>query len=216
LSLKILAAADIHGATSLYGWLQEIARKESADLVILAGDLSASSWEDDEQREEAEVIVAAMKSFHTPTFYIMGNDDFFPLSYEDSTVKPLHGRRVEFGGFSFVGYQYSTPLVGSIHEKPEQEIERDLIPLESLLDGSTVFVTHSPAHGFLDRVYSGEHVGSHSIASLLQRKPLLGHIHGHIHESFGRDGCHFNVAAAGNRRAMLVQLPSLNHKVVTG
>jgi Icc-related predicted phosphoesterase len=216
LALRILAAADIHGATSVYGWLQKIAGKESVDLVILAGDLSASSWEDDEQQEEAEIIVAALKSLQLPTFYIMGNDDFFPLNYEDSTVKPLHGRRVEFGGFPFVGYQYSIPLVGSIHEKPEREIEKDLIPLESLLDGNTVFVTHSPAHGFLDRVYLGERVGSRSIASLLQRKPVLAHIHGHIHESFGRDGCHFNVAAAGNRQAMLVQLPSLNHKVVTG
>ncbi len=184
--------------------------------MILAGDLSASSWEEDEQQEEAEAVVAAMKSFQIPTFYIMGNDDFLPLNYEDSTVKPLHGRRLEFHGFRLVGYQYSTPFVGSIHEKPEQEIEKDLIPLESLLDGSTIFVTHSPAHGFLDRGYSGEHVGSHSIASLLQRKPVLAHIHGHIHNSFGRDGFHFNVAAAGNRRAMLIDLPSLNHKVVTG
>ncbi|MFQ5925968.1 MAG: hypothetical protein ACE5MH_00865, partial [Terriglobia bacterium] len=143
-----------------------------------------------------------------------GNDDFVALDYEDNRVKPLHARRLEFGGHSFVGYQYSLPFVGGIFEKPESEIEKDVRSLEPLLDEQTVFVTHSPAYGALDRVYAGENVGSRSLAALLDRKPVLAHIHGHNHESFGRDANHFNVAAAGRRRAVLIDLPSLSHKVL--
>ena len=42
-----------------------------------------------------------------------------------------------------------------------------------------------------------KHVGSQALASLLLRRPVLPHLHGHDHESFGREGYHFNVAAAG-------------------
>jgi Icc-related predicted phosphoesterase len=59
-------------------------------------------------------------------------------------------------------------------------------------------------------------VGSRSLAGLLQRRAVLAHVHGHIHESFGRQGKHFNVAAAGRRRAVLIELPSLQHAVLHG
>lgn len=212
--MKILAAADIHGQMEVYEWLIEQAREKKVELVILAGDLSASSWDEGEQRQEARTLISVMKKFPATTLYLMGNDDFFTLDCEDERVKPLHGRRLEFAGYAFVGYQYSTPFVGSVHEKPEEEIERDVRELEPLLDKQTVFVTHAPAYGFLDRIYSGERVGSRSLAALIHRRPVLAHIHGHIHDSFGRDGNHFNVAAAGRRRAVLIHLPSLEHKVL--
>ncbi len=37
---------------------------------------------------------------------------------------------------------------------------------------------------------------------------------GHIHGDFGRDENHFNVAAAGQRRAIVIDLPSLDHQVL--
>jgi hypothetical protein len=44
----------------------------------------------------------------------------------------------------------------------------------------------------------------------------LAHIHGHIHEGFGREGNHFNVAAAGQRRSVLIELPSVASRVIQG
>jgi len=213
--MRLLAAADIHGVRDIYEWLQEQAREQRAELVVLAGDLSASSWDEREQRDEARTLVSLFKGFPATTLYLMGNDDFFTLDYKDEQVKPLHGRRLEFAGYGFVGYQYTTPFVGSLHEKPEEEIEKDLKTLETLLDDRTVLVTHGPAFGVLDRVYAGEHVGSHSLAALLARRPVLAHIHGHIHQCFGREGNHFNVAAAGRHRAVLIDLPGLTHRVLT-
>ena len=211
--VRILAAADIHGILSVYEWLVEMTAEHQADLMILAGDLFAADRED-EQRKQAEKIISLLVSGASPCFYIMGNDDNVSLDYEDQRIRPLHGRRLSFGALNFVGYEYTPPFVGTVFVKTEIEIEKDLNSLRSLLDSRTVFVTHSPAYESLDRTYSGEHVGSPSLATMLSREPVLGHIHGHVHESFGRDGVHFNVASAGLRRAILIDLPSLRHEVL--
>ena len=86
--------------------------------------------------------------------------------------------------------------------------------LEPLLEKPAILVTHAPAYGFLDRSYGGEHVGSRALGALLHRRAVLVHIHGHIHGDFGRDENHFNVAAAGQRRAVVIDLPSLDHQVL--
>ncbi len=211
--MRILAAADVHGVLSVYEWLVELVPEHRAELLVMAGDLFAGGWEED-QRQQARKIIPLLQKVRVPLLYLMGNDDFVALDYEDERIKFLHGKRLAFGSYNFVGYQYSLPFVGGIFEKPESEIEQDVRSLEPLLDEQTVLVTHSPAYGVLDRVYGGQHVGSRSLAALLDRKPVLAHIHGHIHESFGRDGNHFNVAAAGQRRAVLLDLPSLNQTVL--
>jgi len=213
LLVRVLATADIHGVVSVYEWLVGLVEEHRADLLVLAGDLFAGDWEDG-QREQARQIIPLLRGVAVPVFYLMGNDDNVALDYEDEQIKPLHGRRLTCGSYSFVGYQYTPPFVGTIFVKSESEIEKDLGLLEPLLDEHTLFVTHSPAYGELDRVYADEHVGSHSLAALLDRRPVLGHIHGHIHHSFGREGNHFNVASAGLRRAMVIDLPSLNHLVL--
>lgn len=147
----------------------------------------------------------------------MGNDDNIALDYEDQQIKPLHGKRIPCAEYNVVGYQYTPPsFVGSLFVKTEEEMDRDLRSLDSLLTDSTVLVTHAPAYGARDLSLGGEHVGSRAIAFLLRRRPALAHIHGHIHGDFGRDGNHFNVAAAGQRVAALIDLPSLDYHVVRG
>ena len=146
--------------------------------------------------------------------YIMGNDDHVDLGHEDERIKPVHGRRQHFGACSVAGYQYSTPFVGGCYEKPVDEIAADLRQIEPILDETTILVTHSPAYGYVDRIFSGNHVGSHALAGLLGRTNVLCHIHGHIHHSFGRAENHFNVAADGRRQAMIIDIPLLSHFVI--
>jgi len=213
--MRLLAAADIHGNLAVYDWLANAVVGLQAETLVLAGDL-LSGGSEQEQWRVSRRIISLLQRVPVPVLYLMGNDDWISLDYEDEQVRPLHGKRLVFGGYGFAGYQYSLPFVGGIHEKPEHEIEKDLRPLEALLDERTVFVTHSPAFGTLDRVYGGGHAGSRSLAALLDRKHVLAHIHGHIHESFGRQGRHFNVASAGVRRAVLIELPALNHQVCSG
>ena len=131
-------------------------------------------------------------------------------------IRSLHGRRLFCGEFSFVGYHFTPPFIGTVFVKSETEIEKDVQSLVPLLNQRTVLVTHAPAYGALDQCQSfgGEHVGSSSLAALIERSPVLAHIHGHIHSNFGRDRNHFNVAAAGRRRAFLIDLPTLGHQVL--
>jgi len=211
--MRILASADIHGVMSVFEWLAEQTARQNADLLVLAGDLLDVDSED-EQRKQARNIIAVLKTLRVPVFYIMGNDDFIPLNYEDQRIRPLDGRRLQYGEYNFVGYQYSLPFIGGIYTKTEDQIAGDIQSLEPLVDGNSVLVTHSPVFGVLDRTASGTHAGSHSLRELITRKPPLLHIHGHIHNCFGREGNHLNVAAAATRRAMCLELPSLAHLII--
>lgn len=208
--MRVIAAADIHGVNAVYEWLVE--QVCDADALVLAGDLLASDFRR-EQQKQAERIIGLLKRLTIPVFYVMGNDDNVHLNYEDALIQPIHGRRVQLKGFNFVGYQYTPPFVGGPFVKTDEEIAQDLKQLKPLLDEYTIFVTHAPAWCHLDLSY-GESAGSHAIADLLEAKPALAHIHGHIHEDFGRDGNHFNVASAGRCRAVSIECPSLVHTVL--
>jgi Icc-related predicted phosphoesterase len=144
----------------------------------------------------------------------MGNDHNVALDFEDEQIKPLHGRRLCWGPYNLVGYQYTPPFMGKMFVKSEEEIDYDLRSLEPLLETPTILITHAPAYGILDRSYGGEYVGCRALGALLQLRPVLMHIHGHIHDDFGRNGNHFNVAAAGQKRAVIIDLPSIDHHVL--
>ena len=208
--MRILAAADIHGVLSVYEWLVSYA--SSADVLVLAGDLFDGDFEEG-QRQQAAAIVSRLRRSKIPVLYIMGNDDNVPLDHEDALIRPLHARRLDIGDYNFVGYQYTPPFIGESFVKRDDEIAADLISLEPLLDSRTVLVTHTPAFGVLDFCHP-EHVGSRALADLFQRRPVLAHLHGHIHHEFGVDGNHFNVASAAQCRAMLIQLPSLSYETI--
>jgi Icc-related predicted phosphoesterase len=208
--MRILAAADIHGKLSVYEWLVD--QTSSVDVLVLAGDLFDADF-DEQQRKQATEILKILRESKIPVLYIMGNDDNVALEYEDVLIKPLHGRRVELGDYNFVGYQYTPPFLGESFVKEDSEIARDLVSLEPLVDGQSVLVTHTPAYGSLDLCNSGN-VGSRAVAELLQRRPAMAHIHGHIHYRFGVDGYHFNAASAAQCRAILIDLPSLDYEIM--
>jgi Icc-related predicted phosphoesterase len=119
--LRILAIADIHGATGVYEWLPEAAAEYGADLLILAGDLLIGGWEDEQSVQAHEVVIPLLRAIPAPVCYTMGNDDHIDLGYEDERIRPVHGRRVDFAAFSVAGYQYSPPFVGGCYEKPDEE-----------------------------------------------------------------------------------------------
>lgn len=220
--MKILAMADLHGDLSIYRQLKELVRTFDVEVVVLAGDLLHSSRSDltieEAQRENANQILEVLHSLSIPVLYIMGNDDLIELGCENNLVQSIHGRRVMIGRYTFVGYQYSLPFMAGIFEKAESEIQKDLLMIEPLLDANTVLVTHSPAYGILDLGIPipdrDIHVGSSSILELIQRRNVRVHVHGHIHQCFGREGIHFNVAAAGHIRGMVINLDDLTHEVV--
>jgi Icc-related predicted phosphoesterase len=123
---------------------------------------------------------------------------------------------VELAKANFVGYQYSLPFMGGVYEKPEDEIRTDLGQLEGLVDSETVLVTHNPAYGMLDLGVLDIHAGSLSIMDLVRTRKVRVHVHGHIHQCFGRVDRHLNVASGGRFRAMVIDPESLDVTVERG
>ena len=218
--MRILAAADLHGNLDIYGYLVRAAAEVNPDVLVLAGDLldafGAPGYLQGSQRANARDILRILNRVHQPVLYLMGNDDAVELEPETNSIQSIHRVRVEIGGFNFVGYQYSLPFMGGIFEKPEDGIREDLRSLIALVDDRTVLVTHCPAYGILDVGMLGLRAGSKSILELVKNRNPQLHIHGHIHEEFGVQGRHFNVAAAGHKRAVLIEADTLEHQVLHG
>jgi Icc-related predicted phosphoesterase len=217
--VRILAAADLHGHLDLYDWLIRCSSETGPDALVLAGDLLATQGDhpgpiEAAHAECARLVVERLERVAAPVFFVMGNDDMAELESRDNRIRSVHARRVELGEFNFAGYQHSLPFMGGINEKPEEEIRRDLQAITELVDERTILVTHSPAYGVLDQGLMDHHAGSRSILDLIADRKPAAHIHGHIHSKFGREGVHFNVAAAGRKRAVLIDLGTMSHRVV--
>jgi len=216
--MKILASADVHGKRPIYDWLLTAVREQHVQALVLAGDLlgcpDGFATPEEAQRDEAGLLTGLLATAGVPVLYIMGNDDLVELESSTEAVQSLHGRRVFCGKFAFVGYRYSLPFMGGPYEKPEAEIESDLTQLTRLLDAETVFVSHCPAFGELDPGFGDTHIGSRSLRRFLEANRFRAHIHGHSHAGFGRCGAHFNVASGGRARAMILDLDTMQHRIV--
>ncbi len=216
--MRLLALADLHGFREIYEWLVDVAAAEEPDAVVLAGDLlgwgGAFDTIEEAQAADRVQVLRGLSRIDCPMLYVMGNDDFIELDAPSPLLQSVHGKRIEIGDFNFMGYQYTLPFMGGIHERPEDEIAEDLAQLEAEIDSRTVLVTHGPVFGVLDRVRGGQHVGSMALRDFVERTAPRAHIHGHIHGEFGRDGRHFNVSSAGRKRAMVIDLESMEHHVL--
>ena len=216
--MKVLAMSDVHGDFEVYRWMESLVGSDPFDAVVLAGDLLHGAGDhlsvEEAQRREADRLIGILCELGLPVLYVMGNDDMIELDYEDDLVRPIHGRTAALGDYEFLGYQFSPPFMGGIHEKPEDEIRDDLVALEPRMHDRTVFVTHTPARGFRDKTSMGANVGSPSVLDAIRRKKVRAHIHGHIHRCFGREGIHFNVASGRAFRAMRIDFDEMEHVVL--
>ncbi|MBI2523352.1 metallophosphoesterase [Candidatus Woesearchaeota archaeon] len=97
--LKILAAGDIHGDTSLAERLAERAEKEKCDLVILCGDLTM-------MERSTDNIIGPFKKRNEKVLILPGNHetvataDFLAELYG---VKNIHGYSVRYGDVGIFG-----------------------------------------------------------------------------------------------------------------
>jgi Icc-related predicted phosphoesterase len=213
--MRILAAADFHGQWPVYDWLLTAAREERVEAIVLAGDLlsGAEGFDsvEESQLHEARMLTDLLDSAGVPVLYLMGNDDLVELNPTSDRIQSVHGKRVNLGRFAFAGYQHSLPWMGGIFEKPESGIESDLDRLAQFVDSETIFVSHSPAFGILDGPNT---IGSRALLDFLGTNGFRAHIHGHCHRGFGRYQNHFNVASAGRRRAMIINLETMRHRTI--
>ncbi|MEM0066126.1 MAG: metallophosphoesterase family protein [Sulfolobales archaeon] len=181
--LTALLLSDIHGRVSM---LKKIVKKGEYDIAFVAGDIS--NYSGGAYREVLETLsggvpltVAVPGNVDPPEVVDLGIDNVLVIHKQLVEVKNLYVAGAGGGiGFPFWGIPYLAELhMASFMRDLEKAVEHGPRVLH-------VLITHTPpSMTNLDRVYSGEHVGSKNIREFVEtRKPLL-HVCGHIHESRG-------------------------------
>ncbi len=190
--MKILVLADIH---SRFEKLDEVigkAEKESFDLVVCCGNLTDSldNYLDLEQIDTADMVIQKLLLLKKPILCIPGNHDPYEIVdlFEEYGIN-VHDRTRKVGGIEFMGFGGAETPFRTLFEPTEKEIKEGLeYNSKNLHAGKFVLVVHNPPKDTkLDKVLSGEHVGSKSIRDfILAKKPLLC-LAAHIHEGAGED-----------------------------
>jgi uncharacterized protein len=197
--MKIAITSDLHGKASAYYSFIRFADESKADVVIIAGDLTAFSQ--DSRREETRLksIIGKLKC---PLLFIMGNDDENEWS-DDLSIINANQKVVSIKNIDFVGYQFSNPFIGGSFEKSESDQQKDLIDLAKYTKPGYIFISHNPPFGILDEPISGKHVGSKALLSFVNDTNPRLHIFGHIHECFGIMSSSIN-ASYPNKKTFLL------------
>lgn len=178
MKLKILAAADIHGDSSISKKLAEKAEKEKVDLVLLCGDLTMFN-------KESKGIIRPFIDKKLKLLLIPGNHDSFATAdflAEFYGVKNIHGYSAQYkdvGIFGCGGTDFG--LSRMIEKQIAETLQKAHKGIKNLK--KKIMVTHMHPHKTLAE-FSG-FKGSKSIRQAINKfKPDLV-ISGHIHEAEG-------------------------------
>tara|TARA_Y100000034_G_C6868567_1_gene396152 strand:+ start:851 stop:1465 length:615 start_codon:yes stop_codon:yes gene_type:complete len=176
--LKVLAASDIHGDTTLARKLASRAKKEKVDLVILCGDLTSPN--------ETPNLIKPFRDAKKKVLIIPGNWDSFATTdflAEIYGVKNIHGYSVKYNDIGFFG-------AGGAEGPGEGRItERELLTtLKKAYSGlkdvkKRIMVTHM--HPSKSKSEFSGVPGSKSIEKAIKKFKPDFLLHGHIHEASG-------------------------------
>ena len=199
--MKILAAADIHGAQYRLNTLLSNIVKYSPDLVVICGDIT--------QFGPGEVAINFLNQIPIETLAIPGNIDTpeVGVAIDHSKAENIDLKRVVKKGIAFVGMGGETiSLTNVITDKSEKK------SVEKVIDEKTVLVTHVPPYKLQDKVYIGHHIGSKELKEIIEKyRPRLV-LCGHVHEDPGVTTFHKSVivnCSVGKRtEGMLIEINS--------
>ena len=191
--MRIVAFGDIHMALGLF---QNIPAIDSADYIILTGDLTNFGTSAD-----AKIILDQVLTVNPNVLAQIGNLDELEINdYLQELDMNLHGQARVIGGqacFFGVGGSNIAPFKAPA-EFSEQEIthllekaysqatkfialgNRDKMPL--------ILVAHAPPLGTkVDELPNGAHVGSAAVREFIEKVQPDLCLTGHIHEAKGED-----------------------------
>jgi len=183
LSVRIVCMTDIHGAFDV---AEEIARRQAgSDVLILGGDITNVGTP-----EAVEELTGRLRPHAGCIVAVAGNMDPSPIDASLVSGKcSLNGRGITVGEVGFHGVSGGPISLGTPNELPESEIA--LVAEaghRAVSDAPTrVFVPHAPPHGCVDRIASGQSVGSTAVREHIDSRHPHAVFCGHIHEARGVD-----------------------------
>ena len=205
--VRIVCVSDTHNRTDGLA-------VPDGDVLLHAGDLTGHGKPD----ELAQAVRWLTSLPHAHKIVVAGNHDFL---LQD---QPARARRLlaEVPGLVYLEDELATVAGLRIWGSPWQpwfydwafNLPRDGDELAAVWAqvpaGVDVLLTHSPAHGILDRTSRGDAAGCERLRAELARiRPRL-HVCGHIHEAYGEmhvDGTHHVNASTCDLGYRPVQAP---------
>jgi len=180
-----IAFGDIHEYTAA---VEAISDLPDADGVIITGDLTNVG-----NRETAREVIEAVAAINPRILALPGNMDTDTVqTFLQEVDMDLHGRvRALAPGLGLMGVGMSTPTpFATPSEIPEETMVKLLNDTHALATDfpNLICTIHEPPHGtLLDRISSGQHVGSKGVRAFIERTQPALVVTGHIHESKGRE-----------------------------
>jgi Icc-related predicted phosphoesterase len=186
MGLKILAFTDFHGNQEAYRAAKELIMNEKPDFVIVAGDII------NYDANRAKELLSDLASAGRLVYFVPGNMDSEELGGwgGSENVHALHGRCERRKEVSLIGLGGSPR--GPFRTVFEYSEEEGAALLQAAVrhyrGGHLILVSHCPPKNTkVDRISSGEHVGSSSVRKLVENKRPVLVVSGHVHEARGTD-----------------------------
>ncbi len=188
--MKFLVVCDIHGNLKNLNKLVDNF-KEKIDGIICPGDFTDlfADTTDFDQLDITEMETQKLLSLNKNLVCIPGNNDPYSVMeifeyYKTSIQK----KAKKINNLLFAGFGGAQTPFNTAYEPTDDEIKEGLAVIEKQLKGDFVFVAHNPPKDTkLDKLESGEHVGSKLFREfILKHKPVLA-ISAHIFEAKGED-----------------------------
>ena len=178
LRMRVYAVADIHGKNDRFDRIQNNLSNLKADILVLAGDITNYT----KPRE----ILGRLNALPVPVLVIRGNSDLKRVDHLFQTFSnciPIHADCTMVQSIPFVGISGTLPI--PFRSRICFNEQAFLKKIEPLVTPHTVLVTHTPPHGYQDRVMGRFHAGSKGLLKLMQKCQPQIIICGHIHEDSG-------------------------------
>ncbi len=184
MNMRILAFGDIHMSLDNF---HKIPGMESADLLIITGDLTNFG-----HRDDAEKIISQIRQVNNRILAMAGNLDHPDvdtyLTEEDINLHST-GKIIQNVGIFGVGGSNPTPF-NTPNEYSENELEAFCnVAYEKVKNTNHhILVSHTPPHATkTDMLRNGAHVGSKVLRAFLEKRQPDLCLTGHIHESKAED-----------------------------
>ncbi len=176
--MRVYAVADIHGKIDRIEAVRTVIRKESPDLLVIAGDMCRFLSPNN--------ILTRLTGLDIPIFCVRGNSDpgrLTDLIGNHRQMTLLDPEPIQFEGMRFAGLNGTIPLpfvskVGLNESRLFRETARYMTP-------NTILVVHPPPRGIRDRVGGRFSAGSFHLRQFVEKHTPLMVLCGHIHEQAG-------------------------------
>jgi Icc-related predicted phosphoesterase len=107
--MRAVFTSDLHGRIDLYDQLARLVQDESADAVLIGGDLFPSGWSGEQAGFITDFLDPLFKDMGVPVLAVMGNNDRkenLHLVDGSKYMEQVHMRLVDLFGHKVFGYAY--------------------------------------------------------------------------------------------------------------